>query len=290
MLSFSNKKQLRFIITLGDSKFAGDNDTVTLQGFRASVHVDKAGGIQMSTLRARIYGISAADMTRLASFNWKIGLWQPNKIQVFAIDGTVETQVFAGNIVNAWADYQNMPDVFLHVQARLGERAALAAVPPRSFKGGVDVASVMSQIARDAGFTFENNGVDVKLSDIYLSNTALEQIKDLAKWAGIDYYLDDGVLAICPKNVPRGGLVPSISRDTGLVGYPTFDGFGLNFQTLFNPAVTFGGKVAVVSDVPQANGQWFVSSVAHMLDSEKPDGAWYSQIRALPNEFSVDKR
>lgn len=289
MASFDNKKELKFVIALGDNKFGpGDENVIILQGFRATADVDKAGGVQMSTLRASIYGVDLKDMNSIATFNWKVGLWQPNKIEVYAIDGPVETLVFSGNIINAWADYQNMPDVFLSIQARLGEKAALASVPPRSFKGAADVASVMAQIAKDAGFTFENNGVSIQLTDIYLSNTALEQIKDLAKMANIDYYLDDVVLAICPKNSPRGGLIPDISSKTGMVGYPTFDGFGLNFSTYFNPAIVYGSRIKMTSDVPQANGQWYVSSVSHRLESEKPGGSWFSQIRALPNEFAVN--
>ena len=42
--SFDAKKQLRFVITLGTSTFdaAGKYDQIVLQGFRASVDIDKA--------------------------------------------------------------------------------------------------------------------------------------------------------------------------------------------------------------------------------------------------------
>lgn len=185
--SFSNKKALRFVITLSTGKFgSSNNDRITLQGFRASVDVDNAGGLQMGTLRAKIYGVSQSDMNTCTSFTMQAPrdgdyLYQPNTVEVFAIDGDAETLVFAGNIVNAWADYQNMPDVFLHIQATAAMFAALRPVPPRSFKGGVDVASVMAQIAHSMGYTFENNGVQVKLSDVYLANTDLEQAKELAQ-------------------------------------------------------------------------------------------------------------
>jgi len=60
MPSFSNKKQLRFVITLGTGKFgSSNNDTVTLQGFRAIAEIDKAGGMMMGTLKAKIYGREA---------------------------------------------------------------------------------------------------------------------------------------------------------------------------------------------------------------------------------------
>ena len=105
--SFDNKKALRFVITLGTGKFgSSNNDQITLQGFRASVDIDKAGGVQMGTLRAKIYGVSQSDMNTCTSFTMQAPrdggyLYQPNTVEVFAIDGDVETLVFAGNIVNA---------------------------------------------------------------------------------------------------------------------------------------------------------------------------------------------
>jgi len=262
MPSFSNKKQLRFVITLGTGKFgSSNNDQITLQGFRAIADIDKAGGMMMGTLRAKIFGVKQVDMNSVTTLQWKPGTLIPNTVEVFAIDGAAETLVFAGNIVNAWADYQSMPDVYLHIQAQSAFFNALKAIPPRSFKGRVDVASVMAQIARDLGYTFENNGVTTQLTDVYLPNTGMEQAKDLARAAGCDLYLDDKILAITPPNVPRKVIIPLISPASGLVGYPTFDGVGVNFQTLFNPAVTFGGSVKLETDVQQAAGEWVVTSV-----------------------------
>ncbi len=288
MPSFDNKKQLRFVITLGTGKVGSStNDTITLQGLRAIADIDKAGGMMMGTLRAKIYGVKQADMNSVTTLQWKPGTLIPNTVEVYAIDGAAETLVFAGNIVNAWADYQGMPDVFLHIQAQSAFFNTLKAVPPRSFKGRVDVATVMGQIARDLGYTFENNGVTTQLVDVYLPNTGMEQAKDLARAAGCDLYLDDKILAITPPNVPRKVIIPLISPASGLVGYPTFDGVGVNFQTLFNPAITFGGSVKLVTDVQQAAGEWVVTSVGHRLESEKPGGAWFSNVRGNANGLAV---
>lgn len=291
MPSFDSKKQLRFVITLGTGKFgSSNNDQITLQGFRAIADIDKAGGMMMGTLRAKIFGVKQVDMNSVTTLQWKPGTLIPNTVEVFAIDGAAETLVFAGNIVNAWADYQSMPDVYLHIQAQSAFFNALKAIPPRSFKGRVDVASVMAQIARDLGYTFENNGVTTQLTDVYLPNTGMEQAKDLARAAGCDLYLDDKILAITPPNVPRKVIIPLISAASGLVGYPTFDGVGVNFQTLFNPAVTFGGSIKLETDVQQAAGEWVVTSVGHRLESEKPGGAWFSSIRGNQNGLAVTGR
>lgn len=290
MQSFANKKQIRFVITLGTGKFgSSDNNVVTLQGFRANVDIDKAGGMTMGTLKAKIYGVRQQDMNSITTLAWKPRTWIQNTVEVFAIDGTVETLVFFGNVINAWGDYQNAPDVFLNIVAKAGYRESLLPVSPRSFKGAIDVASVMSQIATSMGYTFENNGVNTQLVDLYLANTGLEQAKEVAKAANCDLYLDDKILAITPPNVPRKSLVPSISKESGLVGYPTFDGVGVTFSTLFNPSVTFGGKIVLNTDVQQASGEWLVSSVAYRLESERPNGAWFTIIRGSLNGLSLTR-
>lgn len=285
-----NKKRLKFIITLGTGKFgASDNDQVTLEGYRATVDIDKAGGMMMGTLRAGIYGVTQDDMNSITTLQWKPQEIIPNTVEVYAIDGDTETLVFAGNIVNAWGDYQTMPDVYLRLQAQSAFVNQLKPVPPRSFQGSIDVASVMSQIARDLGYNFENNGVSVSLTDVYLPNTGLEQAKDLAHAANIDLYLDDKTLAITPANSPRGDMIPEISAESGLIGYPTFDGIGVNFKTLFNPSVTFGGRIKLVTDIKQAKGEWIVTSIGHRLESEKPGGAWLSNVRGNANGLAISK-
>lgn len=288
MPSFSNKKELRFIITLGTGTFRNtSNNQITLEGFRATVDLDKAGGMMMGTLRAQIYGVDQSDMNSITTLQWKPKAIIQNTVQVYAIDGAQQTLIFQGNIVNAWGNYQSMPDVFLQIQAQSAYFNQLQPVAPSSFKGTVDVATLMAQLAGSMGMTFENNGVQVQLSNPYLPNTALEQAKKLARDAGIDIYLDNNVLAITPPNTPRGTLIPEISPQSGLNGYPTFDGVGVNFQTFFNPAITFGGSIKLVTSITQAAGQWIVTSIAHRLESEKRDGVWFSTVRGNKNGLAV---
>jgi hypothetical protein len=286
--SFQNKKALRFVITLGTGSFgSGSNNQITLQGYRAVCDIDKAGGMMMGTLRAQIFGVSQSDMNSITTLQWKPRAFIPNTVQVYAIDGTAQTLIFSGNIVNAWGNYQNMPDVYLMIQAQAAYFAQVSSTAPLSFKGSIDVATAMSQIASSVGLNFENNGVNLSLSNQYLPNTALEQAKALAKAAGIDLYIDDGVLAITPANRPRSKPIPMISSQTGMTGYPTFDGVGVNFQIEFNPSVIFGGSIQVVTTIPKAAGIWIVTSVAHKLESEKPGGAWFSTIRGNASGLAI---
>lgn len=280
MSSFTNKKELRFVITLGTGKFgSSDNNQIILQGFRAIANINKAGGQMMGELHARIYGVSQTNMNAVTTLQFQTGFLIKNTVQIYAIDGDVETLVFTGNIINAWGDYLGMPDVFLQIQAQSQYVTGLTSSQPISIKGGINAATVMSRIAADMGLTFENNGVDTIVTDVYLANTSKEQALELARMCGFTLYIDDKVLAITNPYQPRAGLIPEISPSSGLIGYPTFDAFGVNFTTLFNPAILFGGAIKLTTSITPASGQWVVTSVNHILEAEKPNGLWQSQVR-----------
>lgn len=296
MASFDNQKQLKFIITLGNGTFGGSsNNQITLEGFRASVSIDKAGGAQMGTLRAQIWGVSQSHINSCVTYPFQpsklaSGNAVFNNVQVFAIDGNQETLVFTGNIVIAWGNYQNMPDVFLEIQAQSTYAAQMSSALPRSYKGQIDVATSMEQIANQMGLTFENNGVTAQLSNQYLPSTALEQAKTLANAAGCWLYIDNGILAITPAFTPRNtNSVPLISPQSGLKGYPTFNSTGVHFDALFNPAVVFGGGIQLQTSIPQAAGTWIATSVAYKLESQKYNGAWFMTIRANASGLAVTK-
>lgn len=297
--SFTNKKRLRFIITLSGGTFGSSkNDQITLEGLRAIAQVTLAGGNQMGTLTAQIYGVNQSDMNSCTSLAWNQKKGQePETIQVFAIDGEQETSIFQGDVINAWGDYQSMPDVFLSVQAAAGSCAKINPANPTSYRGSVDVATAFSQLVNNMslstspGLTFVNNGVNQQLRNVYLAGSWLDQAYQLKKAAHVEMYYDNNVLTICPNGVAlTSASTPIVSAQTGMVGYPTFDGQGLTFRTLFNPAIKQAGLVQVVSpelstDAMQvkANGIWMVNSMDHLLESEKPGGAWFSTVRVVPN-------
>lgn len=217
--SFDNKKSLRFQITLPTGTFGDSNNQATYEGFRATMEIEKAGGAAGCTMHARIYGLSQGDMNKLTVLQYQAdqlaiasagsgSTLNRDNVTVWAIDGDQETQIFMGTVSTAWGNYQNQPDVFLELQAISGLANQLIPVPPSSFQGATDTANVMSTLASLMGYSFENNGVQVTLSNPYLHNTALEQAKQLAHESGCWMYLDPPKLAICPHTLRAQGVSP----------------------------------------------------------------------------------
>jgi hypothetical protein len=295
--SFANVKGLRFVITLANqsASFSANGqsyNTITLQGLRASVHIENAGGAMMGTLRAQIFGVTAADMNTLTSTLWDALVVTPsgssfafNKIQVFAIDGTQETLVYNGDVLNCWGVYTGMPNTYLYLEAQIGYSALVQPASPLSIASDTTVATVMHQIATSMGYQFENNGVDqIVPRGTYFGNTLMEQARTLMQAYKFWMYLDStspNTLAIAPYGKARNTAIPLISPQTGLEGYPVFNSTGVNFETLFNPAITFGGAIQMQSAIPKANGTWVVVSMSHELSSQTPGGPWRTIANAV---------
>lgn len=279
--SFQNIKRLRFTITLALGTFADGTNQVILEGFRSIVDVQKGGGQMMSSCTLRIFGLSQSLMAQLTTLAFLALSYTKNVIKIEAVDGDKVDLVYIGAIINAWGDYSTMPDVSLYIETQTGFFDQVKISEPLAFKGVANVADLMQTLANKIGVAFENNNVVSKIQNPNYNGTIIDQLRNLAQDTQTEFYLDDTVLAICPKGIARTKtkIIPIISSETGLIGYPSFDKVGVTFRVLFNAAIRFGGQIEMRSEIPQANGTWQVVSINHNLESEKPDGQWFSTIR-----------
>lgn len=273
------RRRIDVTITLGTGQFGEDvGDTVTLTGHRVIAEMASVGGDSQGQMQLRIYGLPLTTINRLTTIGpIATEIRGKNRVMVAAgDDGSALTTIFEGTIDQAFGDFQGAPDVALNITAFSALAAAVKPVAASSYKGAVDAAVVMADLAKMMGFAFENNGVSVMLSNPYFPGTALDQVKACARAAGIRYTTDCSVLAIWPKGGTRKTAIPVVSSKTGMVGYPVFSSSGLGVTSLFQPSAKQGGQIEVQSSLLVACGVWNLYGVLHHLESERPDGPWFS--------------
>ena len=286
------RRRIRTTFRLATGVFTqeGSPDTLVLEGYRTQVEIDANGGYQSALCRVRIYGVDRFDMDRLSVINFLNLDFMRNSIQIEATDNDGQfTTIFLGEIYIAQPDYSGMPDVPLVIEAYTGLIGSLAPSAARSFPGTQSVSVMMGELAKELNLTLENNGVDTTLTDQYLSGSPLTKAYTLASIARIQLWTlpEQGVLAIAPMGVARQGDAQNVSYTTGLVGFPTKTHNGIMYTALFNPAVIHGGKILMESDVQSCNGEWYVISMNHRLDSELPGGAWFTHFIATPQNTTI---
>jgi hypothetical protein len=180
-----------------------------------------------------------------------------------------------------------MPNVVFRVQADGAGLEKVKPIPPTTFNGLVDVVTILRGLATQAKWGFQNDGVTAQLIDPYFPGTIYDQIRAVVEHTGINMIPGPPTMFIWPKGGSRGGSVPIVSPDTGLIGYPTFTQSAIQLTTLFNPSIEFGQKIQVKSSVKIPNqlpkvsdGMWKVIQLSHTLESETPGGQWHSRILA----------
>lgn len=279
-VSSFTKKQLRATFELTNQEtFDGAHNALTIAGLRIVANLKYAGAPLAPELSLQIFGMLQSDMNILTTLQYKPLAVNRNNVTLEANDGSGWSTVFSGQIITAGPDYAAAPDVVLRVHAITLYFEAINPAPPSSYTGQTDVAVIVQNIATTMGKTFENNGVQgVFLDSPYLPNTAAAQLKEVVEQAGIDLYIDGDTIAICPKGQPRAGTVVLLNAQSGLIGYPTIDNIGVHAACVFNTGLKFGGPVQIQSDVPKANGTWYIYALDHALESEKPGGMWTSQL------------
>jgi hypothetical protein len=218
--------------------------------------------------------------------------------------------VYSGTIWGAYGDYSQQPDVpFVFYCNQAGYEAA-APGTTTSFTSPTSIATIMSGLAGQMNFGFENNfdgGSAPVLSSAggggptYRGSYWLQAFQ-AAKDAGVQWGIVNGqsgglVLAIWPNGKSRATPNPAlISPATGMIDYPAFTQQGIIVKTLFNPLITFGSLVKVQSslltgvlasqqaqnpafNVP-TNSTWAVNKLDLALDSLVPHGEWASIVNA----------
>lgn len=288
-------RRLRFVIQLAQGTFnkKDEPDTITIEDFRSHVEIEAMGGFMFASCRATIFGLAKETMDRLTFINLLSLDFKRNTIRVEATDENGEfAVVFLGEIIQSTPEYHNAPEVPIVIEARAGVIGSLKPANPYTFPGPQKVAVIMENLARDIGMKLENNGVETIITDMVLTGTTNDKIRMLQEATDIQVWAsyEDAILAIAPAGAPRESVPVRYSISTNLIGWPTRLHNGVIWKGLFNPSARHGCKVEIDSEIPTANGEWYVISMTHSLSCKEPGGPWFTDFVASPPGMYVRNR
>jgi hypothetical protein len=277
-MAFS-RKFINVTIKLQNGGLNGGVNKATIKDHRVGVAIEQNGSPDAGKATCSIYGLPLTTMNQLTQLPYMSEAVGNNSILIEAGgDDGVAKKAFAGTIFAAFADI-HAPIAALRIDAMAGLYNAIAPAKPMTAQGSQDVAQLLGQIAKQGQLTLENNGVSCQIRDQYLPGSNRQQIKRLAEAAGINWLIENDTLAIWPKNGSRNSGpsgTPTISKKTGMVGYPRYTASGIEVVTLWNPNLIYGGSVKVESDLTPACGTWYIVNIAHELECETPNGKWFT--------------
>ncbi|WP_019210808.1 baseplate hub protein [Yersinia massiliensis] len=271
------KRKITVNFTLSDDDFGDGNDSLTVSGLRVEAQIDNAGGVSGSTLYAKIYGMKESDMNKCCTYAQVYGVIKNIAITMTAGDeASGMSQVFQGTIFNGMIDYNETPNVPLVIQAKSGFVEQILPAASNSSPGSTNVASMIEAIAKSIDFGFTNNGVNTSLSNHYSWGSPVEQIRDIARAAGIDLAIENRIVSIWPTGGVKDNQMVHLSPSEGLIGYPNYLGYGYAVTAIFTPDIVRGRRLRLLSASPRANGDLYIQAVSHLISSEMPGGPWFT--------------
>jgi hypothetical protein len=275
---------MAFVQRLLSYQVSGKASISVPSGLRSSCHIFVHTKASLARAEIRIWGMPQTDMNSISTLGMRGNETLQNHITIMAGDtDTGMTKIFQGDIIQALADYQSMPDVPMNIQTKEGNFFVSQNANPVSYPGNTSVTSIMQNYANQMGYNFEGNNVNVQLHSPYFWGSLLAQARHCADSANCNLALDNGTMAIWPYGGSRqttGSTGTTISPGTGMIGYPSAGiNNGVKVRTLFNPGLKVGTPLTIQgSSVSQANGTFIIFTVEHDLESWKPGGQWFTTV------------
>ena len=278
------RKTIRVQITLGKGVFPGTNDnTYVVEGLGVNAEIEKNGLPDLNKARISIANMAYDKMEQLTMLAFRPLRRAKNVVAVFAGEEDAQLdRVFVGEITSAFADYSNAPDIEFQIEAASGAHPLQIAAAPVSVNGQTAAAELIQRFAKEMGYSFKNDGVTAQVRNSIFNGSPLEKAKAVADQCGVDLLCDDGEIVIMPRRKPRkANVVPLLTAENGLIGYPTFTADGISLNAFFNPDFRLKGLIRVESIVPRASGTWRITKLSHSLSAHRTDSEdWYSSIEA----------
>ena len=140
---------------------------------------------------------------------------------------------------------------------------------------------MLTQWAEEAGYKYENKGVQGTVENAVFLGSPIKKCQTLAHQYDFDLLIDDGKITSQPWNAPTDGEIPLIANYSGLLGYPSFSDNGISFTCIFNDKIKVGGIVSLQSILPWATAEWQVTKVEHQLSAFDNSGIWETNVDAV---------
>ena len=255
--------------------------------FAISAEIEKTGAPDLPSAKVEITGLKLETMQQLTSLAFHKNTRQNNILIVEAgYEPDNMAKIFQGEITNAHADFNSVPDVAFIIESKSGSYPSVTPQSPISVTGNQPAAEIISQLAGEMNYNFENNGVTASVQNCVINGSPVEKIKTVANMVNADLIIDDNTVVIMPRGEPRtgkGGF--TLNKDNGLIGYPNFTEEGIEVVCFFNPNLAIGSVINLESIVPKATGAWKITELSHSLKvNNSSESSWRSSFSAVYNE------
>lgn len=276
-------KTIRVTAQLQKGQFSGSGNTVIIENVPITVDITKQGGEDKNKATITIENLKLETVKQLTILSFKRLETYNNVVQIEA--GNKDTDlsiVFIGEVTSSMPEISDNGTLSLKMEVMAGYYPALIPSKPVSVQGVTTIDNLMSQFAKEAGYSYENKNITGSVSNCVFIGSPIAKARTLARQTNIDLLIDDNKFTIQTFNAPKDGQIPLISKNTGMIGYPSFSSDGIDVKCEFNNNLRVGGYFKLESILPFATGEWQIVKLTHRLEAYLPNsGTWETTISGV---------
>lgn len=271
-----SKRSLRFEFVNETSSFDDSgNNTISISEARATVSFQSAGNLFGTQINVSIFGLGIDMLAALSSK--AMGLFGSDTERISMKVFVGETAIFAGYMTSSIANMNAIPNAALMITATANADLQNKPASPFSFNGATPVPDIINAICNAAGYKAYITGLDgLVVTNPHYEGSIFTQLESLCNDVNVAMSVAPPSISFWPQDSIRDDVMPFISPEYGLIGYPIFSNGGLMFQTQFSTLLTTGRNVQIETSLPHASGVYKLTSVNHELSSWMNDGPWHS--------------
>ncbi|WP_370607105.1 hypothetical protein [Citrobacter werkmanii] len=271
-----SKRSLRFEFVNETSSFdESGNSTISISEARATVSFQSAGNLFGTQINVSIFGLGIEMLAALSSK--AMGLFGSDTERISMKVFVGETAIFAGYMTSSIANMNAIPNAALMITATANADLQNKPASPFSFNGATPVPDIINAICNAAGYKAYITGLDgLVVTNPHYEGSIFTQLESLCNDVNVAMSVAPPSISFWPQDSTRDDVMPLISPEYGLIGYPIFSNGGLMFQTQFSTLLTTGRNVQIETSLPHASGVYKLTSVNHELSSWVNDGPWHS--------------
>lgn len=256
------------------------NTTLKIGNVKASCRVSFMGSVGGYQAEATLYGLSLDLIAALSAKG--IGPYTDQAARIgmkIIADGT---EIFSGQIFSCFANMNSIPEVPVIISAVAGGDLARTVAKPFSLEGKQAYTDILSAICKANGYNLKAVNADgLYANNISLHGSPLDQIRTACNAADLQFAINGNNVSVWKQGLKIDDVIPLVSPENGLIGYPVFTQSGLTFQSQFSSYLAQGRYVKLITSLPHATGTYQLFATDHYLSSWVKNGPWLTLCQAI---------
>ncbi|MBO7732873.1 MAG: hypothetical protein J6S67_09980 [Methanobrevibacter sp.] len=286
-----SEKRIQVVVDLMETGSDGvtlfPSKTLVLENLRVDLEIKKVFSPVGPTATIKIYGASKQEMNTITTIALRDTIIIEHKrVKIRVDNGNGYFTLFEGCIVEAVPVYQSAPDFYIQIESSVAAYENAMSRPPSSFPvKQVAISDLCKTICADYGVkcvtapelelmpkvapkNFEQKGLMARMAAV-CEAYGLEMIR-----TGLEY-----------RVFKRGeGYRPVWTfTPNQMIGYPSYANKMIAISTDDFASVEVCDYFRISgSEIPFANGLWYIVMIQYKLQSKTPNGKWEAIIHGAP--------